>query len=90
MGQGSAETMREIETIHDRIESNVRELDRRVPRPALWLKRLIGGGMAAVILLSVLWRIRMSRSRSRKTNDTGDGIVLVRMSDLRNLPAAVD
>ena len=70
MGQGSAETMREIETIHDRIESNVRELERRVPQPALWLKRLIGGGMAAVILLSVLWRMRMSRSR--KTPETSE------------------
>jgi hypothetical protein len=55
--------MREIETIHDRIESNVQELERRVPKPALWLKRLIAGGMAAVILLSVLWRMRMSTSR---------------------------
>ena len=62
MGQGSAETMREIETIHDRIESDVLELERRAPQPARWLNRLIGGGVAAVILLSVLWRMRMSRS----------------------------
>ncbi len=35
MGQGSAETVREIETIRNRIESNVRELERRVPQPEL-------------------------------------------------------
>ena len=92
MGQGSAETVREIETIRNRIESNVRELDRRVPQPELWLKRLIGaaigGGMAAIILVSVLWRMRVSGSR--KAIDAADGVVLVRMSDLRNLLAGVE
>ncbi len=92
MGQGSAETVREIETIRNRIESNVRELERRVPQPELWLKRFIGaaigGGMAATILGSVLWRMRVSRSR--KAIDAADGVVLVRMSDLRNLLAAVE
>ncbi len=48
----------------------------------------IGGGMAATILGSVLWRMRVSRSR--KAIDAADGVVLVRMSDLRNLLAAVE
>ncbi len=44
--------------------------------------------MAATILGSVLWRMRVSRSR--KAIDAADGVVLVRMSDLRNLLAAVE
>lgn len=52
--------MKEIEDIRDRLEVNFQELERRMPAPAIWGKRLagiaIGGGMGALILRQVLKR----------------------------------
>ena len=42
MGKSSAETVREIEDTRDRLESEIRELEGRLPQPAVWGKRLIG------------------------------------------------
>lgn len=58
MGQSSAETVKEIEDIRGRIDSNLRVLEDRMPRPAIWAKRLVGiavgGGIAALVLRSVV------------------------------------
>ena len=60
MGESSAATVKEIEDIRDRLETNFQELERRMPAPAIWGKRLagiaIGGGLGALILRQVLKR----------------------------------
>jgi hypothetical protein len=82
VGTSAAETLREIEDIRGRLESDMRELERRVPQPAVWMKRMIGfllGGGIALILLR--WVLKRRKSRAELT---GDAYVLVRLSDLRD------
>jgi hypothetical protein len=65
MGQSSAATVREIEDLRSRLDSDVRELERRMPQPAVWAKRLagvvVGGGTAALVTMAVLKRVRGRR-----------------------------
>jgi hypothetical protein len=65
MGQSSASTVREIEDIRYRLDTNMRELERRLPQPAMWAKRMaglvVGGGAAAVVTVALL-----KKSRGRK------------------------
>jgi hypothetical protein len=67
MGQSSAATVKEIEEVRSRLDANVRELERRMPQPAVWVKRLagvlVGGGAAALVTMAVLKRVRARRSR---------------------------
>ena len=60
MGEGSAATVKEIEEIRDRLETNFEELERRMPAPAIWTKRLVGiavgGGIGALVLRQVVKR----------------------------------
>ncbi|HJV04110.1 MAG TPA: hypothetical protein VJ868_02490 [Actinomycetota bacterium] len=82
MGASAAETLREIEDIRGRLEADMRELERRVPQPAMWLKRMIGfalgGGMALILLRWVLKRC------GQRAELAGDAYVLVRLSDLKD------
>jgi hypothetical protein len=70
MGESSAATVKEIEDIRVRLESNFEELERRMPAPAIWGKRLagiaIGGGVGALVLRQVLKRRGKSRSSTKK------------------------
>jgi hypothetical protein len=65
MGQSSASTVREIEDIRSRLDTNMRELERRMPQPGVWAKRMagvvVGGGTAAVVTVALL-----KKSRDRK------------------------
>lgn len=65
MGQSSASTVTEIEDIRSRLDTNMRELERRLPQPAVWAKRMagvvVGGGAAAVVTVALL-----KKSRGRK------------------------
>ena len=65
MGESSAATVKEIEDIRERLETNFQELERRMPAPAIWGKRLagiaIGGGMSALILRQILKRTAKRR-----------------------------
>ena len=58
MGESSTATVKEIEEIRGRLETNFEELERRMPAPAIWGKRLagiaLGGGVGALILRQVL------------------------------------
>lgn len=69
MGQSSAETVKEIEQTRDRIEQDLRELEERMPQPAVWAKRavgiLVGGGTAVTVGLLMLKR----RSKKRKEEE---------------------
>ena len=64
MGESSAATVKEIEDIRGRLETNFQELERRMPAPAIWGKRLagiaIGGGVGALMLRQVLKRTASS------------------------------
>lgn len=75
--------MREIEEIRDRIDSNMRELERRVPQPAVWAKRLVGMALGTGVGLLIL-RAVLRRRKSKAALD-GDGWVLVRAEDLTKL-----
>jgi len=70
MGESSAATVREIEDIRGRLETNFQELERRMPAPAIWGKRLagiaIGGGVGALILRQVLKRTARSPMQKAK------------------------
>ena len=81
MGTSAAETLREIEDIRGRLESDMRELERRVPQPAVWLKRMLGfavGGGIALILLR--WVLKRRKSRG---DVPGDAFVLVPLADVK-------
>ena len=62
MGQNTAETVTEIETTRARLDSELRQLEARIPAAALWAKRAagaaVGGGIGAVVLRSVVRRRR--------------------------------
>jgi hypothetical protein len=70
MGESSAATVKEIEDIRDRLETNFQELERRMPAPAIWAKRAagiaIGGGVGALVLRQVLKRAAKSPLKKAK------------------------
>ena len=69
MGQSAAATVREIEDIRGRLDADMRELERRLPQPAVWAKRAVGiavgGGITGIVLLSVLRRRRRKRREAK-------------------------
>lgn len=69
MGQATAQTVRQIEDTRDRLEDEIRELEDRLPRPAVWAKRVVGvavgGGVAGAATLFLLRR-RKKRKNAQK------------------------
>lgn len=69
MGQSTAETVTEIERTRARLDSELRQLEGRMPAAAGWAKRAagaaIGGGIGAMILRSVVRR-RRKHDRDRR------------------------
>jgi hypothetical protein len=64
MGQAAAETVRQIEDTRDRLEDEIRELEDRLPRPAVWAKRMaVGGGVAGAATLFLLRRRKKKKER---------------------------
>jgi hypothetical protein len=67
MGQSSAETVKEIEETRSRLESDLRELEGRLPSPALWAKRAVGiaagGGLAGSMFWFGVRRVKKRRER---------------------------
>lgn len=67
MGQSTAETVKEIEDTRDRIESSFRELEERMPRPAVWTKRLVGLAVGGGVGGALFWfGARRLRNRKKK------------------------
>jgi hypothetical protein len=67
MGESAAETVREIEQTRDRLEDEFRELEQRLPAPAVWTKRLIGVAVGGGIGGSAFWfGIRRLRKRKKQ------------------------
>jgi GNAT superfamily N-acetyltransferase len=65
MGKSSAETVREIEDTRDRLESEIRELEDRLPQPAVWTKRLVGVAVGGGLGGTLFW-FGVKRIRGRK------------------------
>jgi len=69
MGKSAAETVREIEETRDKIESEIRVLEERLPKPAVWTKRLlgvaVGGGVGGTLFWFGVKRVRKGR-RAKK------------------------
>jgi hypothetical protein len=77
MGQSTAETVREIEDTRDRIESSFRELEERMPRPAVWTKRLVGVAVGGGVGGALFW-FGARRLRNRKKKQEVAQVVPVR------------
>jgi hypothetical protein len=73
MGQGSAETVKEIEDIRGRLEDEIRELEHRLPRPAIWVKKLagvaVGGGMAGFMFWKAVKRVQRRRGSKAEVEE---------------------
>jgi hypothetical protein len=69
MGQATAETVKEIEQTRDRLGAEVEELQRRLPAPAVWGKRLVGiaagGGVAGATSMLLMRRIRRRKAKAK-------------------------
>lgn len=67
MGKTAADTVREIEETRSRLDSDLRELETRVPAPAVWAKRIVGvavgGGVVTTAILTLVRRMRSSRDK---------------------------
>jgi hypothetical protein len=70
MGTSAAETVKEIEDTRDRMEAEIRELEVRMPKPAVWTKRLVGvavgGGVSGTLFWMGVRRIRSRRAEKQK------------------------
>jgi hypothetical protein len=65
MGENAAQTVKEIEDTRDRLESEIRELEDRLPSPALWTKRLVGLAVGGGVGGSMFWFL-VRRARSKR------------------------
>ena len=70
MGESAAATVREIEATRERLETELTELQDRLPAPAVWAKRAVGilaGGGAATS--AALFLIRRRRRKRREAEE---------------------
>jgi uncharacterized protein involved in response to NO len=69
MGQSTAQTVREIEETRERLDAELRELESRLPKPAVWTKRLVGmvvgGGVGATAFMFAVKRFRKQKKQKR-------------------------
>ena len=70
MGESAAATVREIEETRERLETELTELQERLPAPAVWAKRAIGiaatGGAATTVAMFVIRRRRAKKRRAQE------------------------
>ena len=70
MGENAAQTVKEIEDTRDRLESEFRELEHRMPAPAVWTKRLIGVAVGGGVTGTAFWfAVRRLRARKKKKDE---------------------
>ena len=65
MGKSAAETVIEIQDTRDKMEAEIRELEDRLPKPAVWTKRLIGVAVGGGVGGGLFW-FGVKRVRGRK------------------------
>lgn len=80
MGESAAETVREIEETRARLEGDIRELEDRLPAPAIWVKRVVGlavgGGIGGTLFWFGMKRIR-TRRRKKEAEARAQAVVHV-------------
>jgi hypothetical protein len=78
MGESSAATVREIEDVRERLTSNLEELERRMPAPAIWAKRAagiaVGSGVSALLLRQAFKRVKKRRTAKQKLGAAVGGL----------------
>ena len=74
MGEAAAAKVTEIERTRGRLESDLKELEERIPAPLRSMKSVVGGLLTTTGGLIVLKRIL-----SRKNKDTGKAEVVIRV-----------
>jgi hypothetical protein len=93
MGQNAAATVREIEDIRDRLDAEMRELERRLPQPAVWAKRAVGiavgGGVTGLVLMSVLRRKKRRRRAAEPSRPVQPVVQVVSEGTAERLSAAL-
>ena len=65
MGQSTAETVKEIEDVRERLDGELRELEDRLP-PARTVKRVAALGLTGTTGTITLWMIRKRRAKKKK------------------------
>ena len=65
MGQSAAQTVKEIEDTRGRLDAELRELEQRLPQPAVWAKRAVGIAVGGGIGGAMFW-MAVRRLRKRK------------------------
>lgn len=65
MGQSTAETVKEIEDVRERLDGDLRELEDRLP-PARTVKRIAAFGLTGTTGTITLWMIRKRRANKKK------------------------
>jgi hypothetical protein len=69
MGANAAQTVREIEDTRARLDSEIRELEQRLPAPARWAKRVVGvavgGGLGGAAFWFAARRLRRKKSEQK-------------------------
>lgn len=96
MGENSAQTVTEIQQTRERIEHNLRELEERLPPPAVLGKRavgfVVGGGVTGTLAFAAIKRMRRRRSKRHPAKDAQTTVIHVLPEgfgeSLRNGPVA--
>lgn len=74
MGEGTAQTVSDIQATRDRLAANLTQLERKLPAPAALGKRLagvaLGGGAGGTALFFVARRLRHRRRRSKPKHES--------------------
>jgi hypothetical protein len=65
MGPSAAQTVKEIEATRGRLDADFRELEERLPKPAVLVKRLVGIAVGGGIGGTIFW-MAVRRARKRK------------------------
>jgi len=81
MGTSATETVREIEETRDRIETEIRELEGRLPKPAVWTKRIVGvavgGGVGGTLFWFSVKRMRKRRKAKKIEQQPMNAVIQV-------------
>jgi hypothetical protein len=89
MGENAAETVKEIEDVRTDLETKVRVLERRLPAPAVWVKRAVGlavgGGAGSTVFWFVVRRIRNKRRKQAPAKRAANGATVIEFA-LPNVP----